>query len=484
MSVSTHSKKAADNDADAKPLSNKEVYSLINSLRSKVQSLKLACSSDADEVQSLCMQLSSPPPPGGSFQPLLCISTSAYDCFMQEPHHAADQFGKLQGDSSNFPEWVASTVLLLTPRFPSRILPLSLMDNHLRRIGKSHTSLTHQSPTILHSASVSFPHARRQRNFLTLSKGDAARAVVFTSSKLFVIINASQQGSEQAWELSPFVYHLSDLPEAPIHYSRPFSPYNPRPSLSLGEVRRPPNHLVDKFCASCFHCGRAGHWCAYCPHTRGVANPNPRPPSPMPFRPMRPATPDCHSQQGPGMHYHIEHVSKVQFMEQDASHKVLIDLDGCPGFLVTTTFDNHCWWLDVLAEEGTKSLSLHEWNERLGHACDKMVISFLEQHVPAFDTKCWKPFYCEVCATAKSTHWLARARTDILKPDPLDLLVSDIMDPFAGDTQGFCYLLTVRDHVSTYSVVYPLKAHSDDPDAVLDAIWQLQVWLCLTPKAL
>ncbi|MBW0534102.1 hypothetical protein O181_073817 [Austropuccinia psidii MF-1] len=33
-------------------------------------------------------------------------------------------------------------------------------------------------------------------------------------------------------------------------------------------------------------------------------------------------------------------------------------------------------------------------------------------------------------------------------------------------------------------MVYPLKARSDTPDAVLDAIRQFQVWLCLTPKAL
>ncbi|MBW0527807.1 hypothetical protein O181_067522 [Austropuccinia psidii MF-1] len=138
------------------------------------------------------------------------------------------------------------------------------------------------------------------------------------------------------------------------------------------------------------------------------------------------------------------------------------------GFLVTTTFNNNCWWLDVLAEERTKrsvaaspscvlpkiemhpiskptstSLSLHEWHECLGHACNKMVISFLKQHLPAFDTKRWQPFYCEVCATSKSTHRLVQARIDIAKHDPLDLLVSKIMGLFAGDTQGFRYLLTV-----------------------------------------
>ncbi|MBW0528975.1 hypothetical protein O181_068690 [Austropuccinia psidii MF-1] len=83
-----------------------EVYPLLNLLKSEVLSLKSACSSDAAEVQSLRMQLLSSPPPGSSFQPLLCISTSAYDRFMQEPYHAADCFGELEGDGSNFPEWV------------------------------------------------------------------------------------------------------------------------------------------------------------------------------------------------------------------------------------------------------------------------------------------------------------------------------------------------------------------------------------------
>ncbi|MBW0534104.1 hypothetical protein O181_073819 [Austropuccinia psidii MF-1] len=119
MSVSTPSKKAADDNTDAKPLSNEEVYSLINSLRYEVQSLESAHSLDAAEVQSLHMQLSSPPPPGASFQPLSCVSTSAYNRFMQEPYHAADCFGKLQGDSSNFPKWVVSLNHVLSVAFNS-----------------------------------------------------------------------------------------------------------------------------------------------------------------------------------------------------------------------------------------------------------------------------------------------------------------------------------------------------------------------------
>ncbi|MBW0527811.1 hypothetical protein O181_067526 [Austropuccinia psidii MF-1] len=113
-----------------------------------------------------------------------------------------------------------------------------------------------------------------------LSKGDEKLSLTFVGQ---VIINASQQGKEQAWELSPFIYRLSDPSEPPTPYLRPCSPYNPRPFPSSSEVRRPPNHLVKKLGALCFHCGRAGHWRADCPHTRGVANPNPRLPSPTPF---------------------------------------------------------------------------------------------------------------------------------------------------------------------------------------------------------
>ncbi|MBW0527810.1 hypothetical protein O181_067525 [Austropuccinia psidii MF-1] len=66
------------------------------------------------------MQLSSPPPPGASFQPLLHISTSAYGLFMQEPYRAANRFGKIQGDGSNFPEWVASLNRVLCVAFNSK----------------------------------------------------------------------------------------------------------------------------------------------------------------------------------------------------------------------------------------------------------------------------------------------------------------------------------------------------------------------------
>ncbi|MBW0528627.1 hypothetical protein O181_068342 [Austropuccinia psidii MF-1] len=58
------------------------------------------------------------------------------------------------------------------------------------------------------------------------------------------------------------------------------------------------------------------------------------------------------------------------------------------------------------------------------------------------------------------------------------------MGPFDQDPQGFQYLLTIHDHISAFSVVYPLKSISDAPAAVLDAIPHLTVQLETRPKAL
>ncbi|MBW0517473.1 hypothetical protein O181_057188 [Austropuccinia psidii MF-1] len=63
MSGSTLSKKAADadNNANTKPLSNEEVFSLLDSLRSELSSLKSARLSDDAEMQLLHLAISPPP---------------------------------------------------------------------------------------------------------------------------------------------------------------------------------------------------------------------------------------------------------------------------------------------------------------------------------------------------------------------------------------------------------------------------------------
>ncbi|MBW0528987.1 hypothetical protein O181_068702 [Austropuccinia psidii MF-1] len=175
--------------------------------------------------------------------------------------------------------------------------------------------------------------------------------------------------------------------------------------------------------------------------------------------------------------------------------------------LITTTFHNDCWWMNVKLWEGTiesaaetpslslivmnplsfpstSKLSFQEWHVRLGHARNRVVKSFLKQHVPSFEMKTWQSFYCKVCAKSKSTHGLARAHVDVTRDKLLYLLISNIMGPFDQDPQGFRYLLIIRDHVLTFSIIYPLKSRLDAPAAVLDAITHFTVQLETSPKVL
>ncbi|MBW0495643.1 hypothetical protein O181_035358 [Austropuccinia psidii MF-1] len=155
-----------------------------------------------------------------------------------------------------------------------------------------------------------------------LAKGDEKPSSTFVGQ---VILNTLQRDDKHPQHTSPFVYHVSDPQERLTPLSCPRLPYLAKPFESTSEVHCPPEHLVDHFEGLCFHCGRAGHWRANCPHTKGFANPNLCWALSGPFQTPCPGTPYCRSQHLSSPLYQWERVSQVKFVEHDAVDCVLID---------------------------------------------------------------------------------------------------------------------------------------------------------------
>ncbi|MBW0574319.1 hypothetical protein O181_114034 [Austropuccinia psidii MF-1] len=90
-----------------------------------------------------------------------------------------------------------------------------------------------------------------------LSKGKEKPSLTLVGQ---VILNVSQTRPEVARLTSPFVYQMSNPPESASAYPWPNSPYHGRQVTSASDVRRPPDHLIERLSSACFHCGQAGHW--------------------------------------------------------------------------------------------------------------------------------------------------------------------------------------------------------------------------------
>ncbi|MBW0514301.1 hypothetical protein O181_054016 [Austropuccinia psidii MF-1] len=600
MSGSTRSKKAANDNAEPKPLLNKKVYSLLNSLCLEVLSLRSERVSDTAEMQSLRLALSSPPTINNHVCPILHMTDlcRSHIGLQTGPIICNKMAQILPNGSQASTECFAS---LSTQRTWSMTSPPYLTIALRKKTEQYPIRSTRRFPLTLPCASALYqPKLQVVRDLLDLlvenrtGQHKPNSTIILSLRKTFGIFKKLGVDGD---ELEGLLAQAACHPPASLDWVA-FNQLVTCAILAKGDkkpfqVRLPPEHLVDWFGGLCFHCGCACHWQDDCPHTKGFANPNLCLASPGPFQTPCPGTPDCQSQPLSSPQYQRERVSQVKFVEHDAVNCVLIDtgasihLSGSARFstnlknvapfciffadsnssitisqmvtlkipirhgfmiiqdvpfstkilgtilsisrlcrvgvipfcnalllsllvcniLVTTTFLNDCWWIDVVSGEETivlvaetsspcffemnqvslpqsTNLSSGEWHEQLGHACDKVVISFLKQHVPTFNIKTWQTFYCPVCVKAKKTHQLAKAHTDIPKQKPLELLVLDVLGPFEDNVQGFQYLLKVRDHVLTYSIVNPIKSQLDAPAAILDAIKQLQVRNGLTPKAL
>ncbi|MBW0503459.1 hypothetical protein O181_043174 [Austropuccinia psidii MF-1] len=110
-----------------------------------------------------------------------------------------------------------------------------------------------------------------------------------------------------------------------------------------------------------------------------------------------------------------------------------------------------------------------QWHFRLGHASDKVVKCFLKNYVPDFDMRHWSPFVCKDCLIAKSTRRHLPAHDDAPKEQPRDLMMSYVLGPMPiVDIHQNRYILTLRDHFSTFVFCFPIKTRDQVPKMLLD----------------
>ncbi|MBW0584054.1 hypothetical protein O181_123769 [Austropuccinia psidii MF-1] len=207
-------------------------------------------------MQSLKRALSSPPPASSTFPSLQQHTTSTYDQFMQEPYCAANCFDQLRSDSSNFGDWLACLNRVLCVAFnlemsiyypPSSIDNCSLEENRgyeleglLAQVAfHSWTTLNQEASDQLITTSI-------------LAKGEENPMSTFLGK---VILNMSTKSNTATQQLSPFVYRVVDPPisSSPHHHCQ--SPHPTQSWFQVADVRRPPDYLVNKFWAACFHFG-------------------------------------------------------------------------------------------------------------------------------------------------------------------------------------------------------------------------------------
>ncbi|MBW0545559.1 hypothetical protein O181_085274 [Austropuccinia psidii MF-1] len=164
MSASTHAKKAADDDAESKPLSKDDMYSMLNSLKNEVMSLKSARSSDAAENR------------------------------LRHARHAGQKW-----------IWHSPT------KQHTDSLPMSHVCHvqEARNQGLLAQSVCH-APVTLDQLVTTAILAKREEKPNSTFVGQ-------------VILNASTKTNEDNRQLSPFVYRIADLPANPTHSHRPHS---------------------------------------------------------------------------------------------------------------------------------------------------------------------------------------------------------------------------------------------------------------------
>ena len=172
----------------------------------------------------------------------------------------------------------------------------------------------------------------------------------------------------------------------------------------------------------------------------------------------------------------------------DKTEARLIDKDGISFPL---EFSNSCWNVKTLDEYAMiskitqkPSNELHLWHCRLGHTSEPVVRKFLRKYLPDIRLRS-RPFFCVQCAKSKAKDKKANgADTDIPRDKPMDLCMTDVAGPFPIDINGCRYIITFRDHASTYTFCAVMASRSEVPDKIMAWVLHLRNTVGRTPSYL
>jgi hypothetical protein len=159
----------------------------------------------------------------------------------------------------------------------------------------------------------------------------------------------------------------------------------------------------------------------------------------------------------------------------------------------TTRFRNFCWYLAMCKDAleinkvtTSPSFDPYLWHRRLGHVSETVVRKYLKIHYPEeLEKKTWKSFFCEQCAISKALDQKSPGSNSLIPRDePLDLLVSDVAGPFPYDISGRRYLLTLRDHATTYIWTAILVTRDQVPAQIMEWVENIKTTLGRYPKCI
>ncbi|PLW23871.1 hypothetical protein PCASD_14694 [Puccinia coronata f. sp. avenae] len=161
------------------------------------------------------------------------------------------------------------------------------------------------------------------------------------------------------------------------------------------------------------------------------------------------------------------------------------------GITFSLNYINHCWnvatldppaMLSKISQRPSSKLFL--WHCRLGHAAEPVVQRFIRRYLPGIKLDN-KPFFCVQCAKSKATATKGNGATsNIPRDNPLDLCMTDVAGPFNMDINGCRYLITFRDHASTYTYCAIMTSCHEVPDKIMAWVLHLKTALGRAPAYL